>query len=57
MEKVDLDSVAVLCFRVTVANAYIGSLKSFPTSVCVSTHAGEIWTKSYGQKYTEFWVF
>ena len=43
-------------FRVTVENEYIGSLKFLSTLFdhMFEPHAGEIGTKSDGQKYTKF---
>ena len=46
-------------FRVTVANADIGSIKSLHTLIwkLFVPHANKIWTKSYGPNYTKFWAF
>ena len=42
-------------FRATVANADIGSLKSFQTFLkMLLPYASEIRTKSYGPNYTKF---
>ena len=41
-------------FYITITDADIGSLS---IHYLISIHAGEIWTKSYGTKYTKFEAF
>ena len=40
-------------FYVTITGADIGSKHG----KSLSTHPGEVWTKSNGKKYTKFWAF